>query len=124
MKSGGLSHFMSLRQLERRMVPRGGSPELSSDNDLALANRRIRPFSRQRVTTELANLLLSEIRFPDAEPNHRPLPCEGRLPEVSRWKDTAGPGGECAYGDALFPMRAPTVVQMNRGALPMLRGRL
>jgi hypothetical protein len=51
-----------------------------------------------------------------------PLPCEGRLPEVSRWKGTAGPARECAPAAVLFPRRSPVGVQVNRGALPMLAG--
>lgn len=52
-----------------------------------------------------------------------PLLSEGRLPEVSAWKSTAGPGGLSAPDGALFPARSPAVVQVNRGALPSREGR-
>lgn len=48
-----------------------------------------------------------------------PLPCEGRLPEVSRWKDTAGPVAECAPERVSFLSRSPAVVQDHQRALPM-----
>jgi hypothetical protein len=47
---------------------------------------------------------------------------EGRLPEVSRWKDTAGPERVSAYAPVSFPQRSPSVVQDHQRALPMLRG--
>lgn len=53
----------------------------------------------------------------------KPLPCEGRLPEVSVWKDTTGPGADCASAPVSFPQRSPSVVQDHQRALPMLAGR-
>lgn len=50
------------------------------------------------------------------------LPCEGRLPEVSRWKTTAGPGAASAYGAVSFPLCAPPVVQVSQRALPFSMG--
>ena len=55
--------------------------------------------------------------------NCRLLPCEGRLPEVSRWKDTAGPERVCASAPVSFPQRSPSVVQDHQRALPMLGAR-
>jgi hypothetical protein len=48
------------------------------------------------------------------------LPYEGRLPEVSAWKSTAGPERVCAFGAASFPLCAPSVVQVSQRELPML----
>jgi hypothetical protein len=50
---------------------------------------------------------------------------EGRLPEVSAWKSTAGPARVSASDCVSFTLAASPEVHLNRGALPMLvEGRL
>jgi hypothetical protein len=57
-----------------------------------------------------------------AEPSWLPLgslPCEGRLPEVSAWKSTAGPERVCAPDRVSFTVDASPVVQVGQRALPL-----